>query len=113
MSPPPPALLTACQAATGASARQNRRPRYHAAFTSTLSPLGTPLRGQEEEDYVHGEGVGGEGEGEEGDGLEFVPSPRILRELETVRGQLTDALRALAVAFSKVGHCQGVYYDVL
>ncbi|CAM9214147.1 unnamed protein product, partial [Ascophyllum nodosum] len=79
---------------------------------STLSPLGTPLRGQEGEDYAHGGCVGGEGEGEEGDGSEFVPSPRILRELEAVRGQLTDALRALAVAFSKVGYCQGLDYVV-
>ena len=76
---------------------------------STLSPLGTPLRGREEEDYVRGGGVGGEGKGGGGD----VPSPRILREVGTVRGQLAYALRTLAVAFSKVGYCQGVCYDVL
>ncbi|CAN0121277.1 unnamed protein product, partial [Ascophyllum nodosum] len=41
-----------------------------------------------------------------------VPSPRILREVGTVRGQLAYALRTLAVAFSKVGYCQGLNYVV-
>ncbi|CAN0208297.1 unnamed protein product, partial [Ectocarpus sp. 12 AP-2014] len=41
-----------------------------------------------------------------------LPSPATIRQLELVKGQLTDALRALAVSFGEVGYCQGLDYVV-
>ncbi|CAM9921078.1 unnamed protein product, partial [Scytosiphon promiscuus] len=41
-----------------------------------------------------------------------LPSPNTIRQLEMVKGQLTDCLRALAVSFGEVGYCQGLDYVV-
>lgn len=60
---------------------------------STLSPLGSESS------------MGSSGEcGADGGG---VASPGTLKQLESVKAQLTDLLRALAVSFGQVGYCQG------
>lgn len=67
---------------------------------STLSPVSSSAS----DDYLSEDG-GREGGGGEGGG--GAPSPGTLSQLAMVKGQLTDALRALAVSFGQVGYCQG------
>lgn len=75
--------------------------------STTLSPLGSP--GSDRPQHDGGEsGVEGERGGvREMGNRERIPSLRTLQELERVKGQLSDALRALAVSFGQVGYCQG------
>lgn len=65
---------------------------------STLSPLSSPASNFSS---------AGEEMGEGGGRRRLPPSPGTLEQLEGVKAQLTDALRALAVAFGDVGYCQG------
>ncbi|CAN0376878.1 unnamed protein product, partial [Hapterophycus canaliculatus] len=74
---------------------------------STLSPLGSAASNFSS---------GGEGE-EETSGAgrrrtRLPPSPNTIRQLDVVKGQLTDCLRALAVSFGEVGYCQGLDFVV-
>ncbi|CAN0395630.1 unnamed protein product, partial [Laminaria digitata] len=64
------------------------------AVFSTLSPVSSSAS----DDYHSGGGG--------------APSPGTLSQLAMVKGQLTDALRALAVSFGQVGYCQGLDYVV-
>lgn len=75
------------------------------AVFSTLSPVSSSASGDYLSDGGGGEGDG-RGMGEEGGGG-GAPSPGTLSQLAMVKGQLTDALRALAVSFGQVGYCQG------
>lgn len=91
---------------------QNSVPRSFSSISnptgggfSTLSPLGSAASnfssGGEGEEGTNGGGGGGGGRGRS------LPSPNTIRQLEMVKGQLTDCLRALAVSFGEVGYCQG------
>lgn len=60
---------------------------------STLSPMGS-------------DGSMWSASGSDPEGVE-PPSPGTLKQLEAVKAQLTDLLRALAVSFGQVGYCQG------
>ena len=74
---------------------------------STLSPLSSPASnfssGGEDDDDEADEGGGGRRRRRR----RLPPSPGTVKQLEGVKAQLTDALRALAVAFGDVGYCQG------
>ena len=67
---------------------------------STLSPLSSPASNYSSGDEEMGDGAGGRRR-------RLPPSPGTIKQLEGVKAQLTDALRALAVAFGDVGYCQG------
>eukprot|EP00752_Nemacystus_decipiens_P011458 g10175.t1 len=78
---------------------------------STLSPLSSPASnfssgGEEGEEETVEDGGGGRR------GQRVPPSPGTIRQLEGIKAQLTDALRAIAVAFGDVGYCQGLDYVV-
>eukprot|EP00903_Cladosiphon_okamuranus_P009068 g8669.t1 len=74
---------------------------------STLSPLGSPAS-----DYSSGDEDGETNEAGVRRRRRQAPSPGTIKQLEVVKAQLTDALRALAIAFGDVGYCQGLDYVV-
>lgn len=77
---------------------------------STLSPLGSELSNfscSDRSDDGKGGGHNSDDDEEYGPDADAA-SPGTIKQLESVKAQLTDLLRALAVSFGQVGYCQGV-----